>query len=252
MSWLNFDPLRIESRRLPAKAEGRPRRTWATGPIDPVPPPKQGDLVGKFGQDFVWSPLHWMPSDLEPWRQRGDDVVDALLHKVQPGPAADVVKMACEAAAAGPPAAGKKCEKAEKAAALAAWHAQMSDVPEWVDWEQLQRGQEVFIVFAPAAALSLYYLSLVGGFSAPLITRVLRATAYLTAPPKQVMRRLVDTGAMISACVNGGSDALRTQHSTMPRKLIRAVLQRTLPCRSVHWPEHLRTRCLLAMSLLHS
>lgn len=62
----------------------------------------------------------------------------------------------------------------------------MSDVPDWVDWEQLQRGQEVFIVFAPAAALSLYYLSLVGGFSAPLITRVLRATAYLTAPPKQV------------------------------------------------------------------
>jgi hypothetical protein len=33
---------------------------------------------------------------------------------------------------------------------------------------------------------ALYYLSLVGGFSAPLITKVLRATAYLTAPPRQV------------------------------------------------------------------
>lgn len=94
--------------------------------------------------------------------------------------------MACEAAAAAPPAVEETRGAADKRAALVAWHARMSDVPDWVDWEQLQRGQEVFIVFAPAAALSLYYLSLVGGFSAPLITRVLRATAYLTAPPKQV------------------------------------------------------------------
>jgi hypothetical protein len=63
----------------------------------------------------------------------------------------------------------------------------MRAVPDWVDWAQLERGQDVFVVHAPAAALSLYYLSLVGGFSAPLITRVLRATAYLTAPPKQVI-----------------------------------------------------------------
>lgn len=209
MPWLSFDPLHIDSRRLPSGTRGQPSRSWATGPVDPVPTPKPGELVGKFGQDFVWSPLHWLPSELEPWRQRADDDVDALLNQLQPGPAVDVVKLACEAASAVPPAVSETKERAKQRAALAAWHARMSDVPEWVDWEQLQRGQEVFTVFAPAAALSLYYLSLVGGFSAPLITRVLRATAYLTAPPKQVMRRLVDTGAMISACVNGGSDALR-------------------------------------------
>lgn len=215
MPWLGLDPLRIDSRRLPAGADGQPRRSWATGRVDPAPLPKLGELVGKFGQDFAWSTLHWLPSELEPWRRRGDEDVDALLHKLQPGPAVDVVKLACEAASAAPPAGGEKSKDTEKRAALAAWHARMSDVPEWVDWDQLQRGQEVFIVFAPSAALSLYYLSLIGGFSAPLITRVLRATAYLTAPPKQVMRRLVDTGAMISACVNGGSDALRAWRCTM-------------------------------------
>ena len=74
--WLSLDPLRIDSRRLPSSAEGRPRRSWATGPVDPVPPPQPGECVGKFGQDFVWSSLHWLPSDLEPWRQRGDEDVD--------------------------------------------------------------------------------------------------------------------------------------------------------------------------------
>jgi len=41
----------------------------------------------------------------------------------------------------------------------------------------------------------------VGGFSAPLITKVLRATGYLTSGPKRVMRRLADTGHMICECL---------------------------------------------------
>ena len=98
---------------------------------------------------------------------------------------------------------------ARRHALLASWYRSVREVPAWVDWEQLERGQQVFTVNAPAAALSLYYLSLVGGFSAPLITRVLRATAYLTAPPKKVMRRLVDTGAMVAACTTGGAASLR-------------------------------------------
>jgi hypothetical protein len=214
MPWLALDPLRIESRRLPSWTENQCPRSWPTGPSDPVPAPQPGELVGKFGQDFLWSQQHWLASDLEPWRQRGDDEVDAILARVQPGPAVDVVKLAADAAQGASPVSGETRDAAERRAMLAAWHNKMSAVPEWVDWAQLERGQEVFVVHAPAAALSLYYLSLVGGFSAPLITRVLRATAYLTAPPKQVMRRLIDTGAMISACVNGGADALRACTTT--------------------------------------
>jgi hypothetical protein len=189
--------------------------------LDPQPPPARGDVVGKFGQDFVWTPEHWLPSELNVWRQRGDDELDTIVEQLRPGPALDVVQLAAEAAAAEAAAAeaaeatqtnvsgaDEPAEARRQQAALAAWYERMRAVPDWVDWAQLARGQDVFLVHAPAAALSLYYLSLVGGFSAPLITRVLRATAYLTAPPTQVMRRLVDTGAMVAACVTGGAEAL--------------------------------------------
>jgi len=58
--------------------------------------------------------------------------------------------------------------------------------------DEIRRGQEVFIRDLPICGLTLFYLSLVGGFSAPLITKVLRATGYLTSGPKRVMRRLAD------------------------------------------------------------
>lgn len=34
-------------------------------------------------------------------------------------------------------------------------------VPEWTDWDQIQRGIDVFITYAPVMGCSLYYLSLV-------------------------------------------------------------------------------------------
>ena len=73
-------------------------------------------------------------------------------------------------------------------------------IPCWVDWEQIQRGMDVFITFLPAAGQSLFYLSLVPGFSIPKITKVLQQTKYLAPPSttEQVERRLFDTGAFVS------------------------------------------------------
>ena len=52
-------------------------------------------------------------------------------------------------------------------------------------------------------------MSLIGGFSAPKITKVLEQSGYLVGPPKLAMRRLFDTGRlMVDACANG-PDALR-------------------------------------------
>lgn len=69
-------------------------------------------------------------------------------------------------------------------------------VPSWVDKEQLQRGQDVFLAYSPAAALALYYRSLVPGFSSPKINAVVTSTAYLTPParPDQSLQRILDTG----------------------------------------------------------
>ena len=72
-------------------------------------------------------------------------------------------------------------------------------MPDWLDWEQVKLGQKLFFVYLPTIVLSLYYISLVGGFSAPLISKVLIATKYLTSTPKVIMRRLEDTGILFSS-----------------------------------------------------
>ena len=73
-------------------------------------------------------------------------------------------------------------------------------VPEWVDWDQIQRGINVFILYIPAAGQALYYLSLVPGFSIPKIAKVLQQTRYLVPPSTsiQVQNRLMDTGGFIA------------------------------------------------------
>ena len=48
-------------------------------------------------------------------------------------------------------------------------------------------------------------MSLIGGFSAPKITKVLEQSGYLVAPPKLAMKRLFDTGAQ-HATLHGSAD----------------------------------------------
>ena len=59
--------------------------------------------------------------------------------------------------------------------AMAEFFETISIVPDWVDLEQLRRGQEVYIAYLPAIATSLYYRSLIAGFSIPKIAAVIRA-----------------------------------------------------------------------------
>ena len=79
--------------------------------------------------------------------------------------------------------------------------AYYSKLPTWVDKAQLKRGQDVFLAYLPAIGMSLYYRSLVPGFSIPKIAAVLQATAYLAPPASKqaVHDRLMDTGAFLGA-----------------------------------------------------
>jgi hypothetical protein len=43
-------------------------------------------------------------------------------------------------------------------------------VPEWVDWNKLRRGQEVFIQNHAFAAMALLYFSLIGGSALPFVS----------------------------------------------------------------------------------
>jgi len=120
--------------------------------------------------------------------------------------------------------------------ALQEMFREFSDIPSWVDLAQLQRGRDVFLAYFPAIGLSLYYKSLVPGFSIPKIAAVLQATAYLAPPASKtaVQERLLDTGAFLGTCLRshdvagilpggeGWKSALRVRllHAKVRRRLL--------------------------------
>jgi hypothetical protein len=83
-----------------------------------------------------------------------------------------------------------------------------STTPDWVDPARLDRGGDLFLRYLPASTAALFFLSLVGGFSAPLITKVLSCTGYMTSSGSATMKRLLETFQMVAECTLHGSEGL--------------------------------------------
>ncbi|CAB9518710.1 Conserved hypothetical protein [Seminavis robusta] len=175
-------------------------------PLNPEKWPANARKRSHFGQDVLWMDYdgdkgpgrHLSTDTLEPYRQIGDESFDRILALYAEenralGPGDDLFGRV--------PADVKSQSEADQA--LQKMITQISRIPSWVDKEQLQRGQEVFLAYAPAIGLGLYYRSLVPGFSIPKIAAVLQATAYLAPPSSKtaVHQRLMDTGAFVGACL---------------------------------------------------
>lgn len=71
-----------------------------------------------------------------------------------------------------------------------AFIASVEREPSWLDWDLLKHGQHIFLKHSAPAVMGLYYVSLVGGFSAPKITKVLDATSYMTKDTERTFRRM--------------------------------------------------------------
>lgn len=197
MIWL--DPL-----NLPAHFPCRDQSLWPPG----------SSVRSKFGTKGLWWPrklggFHLSEVELEPYRSLGDDAVDDILNLLEEGnealgPGDDLLELAKKAQGM------ESSERTPAQKALVRFIEHYSSVPDWVDMEQLKRGQEVFLAYSPVASLSLYYRSLVAGFSIPKIAAVIRATAYLAPPsrPDQALQRLLDTGELTAACMGLGLDSI--------------------------------------------
>ena len=133
---------------------------------------------------------HISEQELEPYRSIGDIPIDhilQLLHRegnpLRPGD--DLLLMMENVTAAASSASSSSLsssssppvrqEASDVDQAMAEFFETISIVPDWVDLEQLRRGQEVYIAYLPAIATSLYYRSLIAGFSIPKIAAVIRA-----------------------------------------------------------------------------
>lgn len=193
-----FDALNVRAYRIPPQAE------WPPGAY----------VRNKFGQRVLWldrtdGGYHLSREVLEPYRLLGDSPVDRILRLLDEegrplGPGDDLLQMSEEARTK------DAADRTQVEKEMAAFLEKYLTLPSWADEEQLKRGQQVFLAYLPVATLSLYYRSLVAGFSIPKIAAVIRATAYLAPPsrPDQVLQRLLDTGELTTACIGLGLDAL--------------------------------------------
>lgn len=123
--------------------------------------------------------------------------------------------------------------------------------PQWLDRARLAEGQSFYREHTLGCNLGLLHLSLIGGFGAPLINRVLASTGYLVgrrggassseggdAPPptsangKVIATRLFETSAMVHTCMLPGAlepGACGWEHSLAVRLLHAAVRVRLDP-----------------------
>jgi len=196
----------------------------------PTPLPHYATICHKFGFNVAFLDMkhggrHMGPALLEPYRHVGDPVIDSIMNDLEtcgrPLKAGDDLFAAAQ-------------DKALPAAILAdleAFFEYYKQTPPWLDLKQLERGQRVFLKYCPAISVSLYYRSLVAGFSIPKISKVIQATAYLAPPsrPGDVTLRLIDTGGLLGACfaeeLNPGGDGWKTAlHVRFLHAKVRRVL----------------------------
>lgn len=107
---------------------------------------------------------------------------------------------------------------------------QVNDIPEWVDWDQIARGQDVFYRYGGATLTGLAYQSLLGGMGANRVVEVLARTGGFGV--KVARHRLFETTQHILECtrsiesIKPGGDGFAS--SVRVRLLHAAVRQRIL------------------------
>ena len=75
---------------------------------------------------------------------------------------------------------------------------ELNTIPEWVDWDQISRGQQVFYRYGGAALTGLAYQSLLGGMGAARVVETLARTGGFST--RVARRRLYETTQHILQC----------------------------------------------------
>ncbi|KAE8367032.1 hypothetical protein BDV27DRAFT_170297 [Aspergillus caelatus] len=152
---------------------------------------------------FEWTDQHRPASEFESWIHSCDSLADEcndILNEL-PAPANNE---------------GGNISKRDRYALLKGNHenhpkleelwSQINTVPDWVDWAQIQRGQEVYWRYMLPIANSLTYNSLLGGMGAIRVGETLSRTGGFGA--NVVRRRLLET-AQHAFQVNSSVDSMR-------------------------------------------
>ncbi|KAI1322980.1 hypothetical protein F5Y16DRAFT_385063, partial [Xylariaceae sp. FL0255] len=162
-----------------------------------------GAVVDRWGMKIKWTSEHLKPQDLEPMIHTYDYVANEAVEKldeIAPPPYAfEPPKDRNIEGAIGPDGEKKPRrdlyelmqEYASKDDKIGKLWTEINTVPEWVDWEQIERGQKVFWRYGGPSLVSLTFLSLLGGMSSGRTVETLDRTGGFDV--NVVRRRLLET-----------------------------------------------------------
>ncbi|KAK5821064.1 hypothetical protein F5H01DRAFT_412209 [Linnemannia elongata] len=137
--------------------------------------------------DIMWTEMHLPASRLEPLRKIGDPLADNALEVLKVKQGEDAFRALI--------AYVSQPEEKQESSAPRLLMQQLMTVPEWVNWEQVKRGQEVYWRYCLFISHALLHFSLAGGFSVPKITKVLNSTGYLSG--KKTKERVLETSQFV-------------------------------------------------------
>ena len=170
--------------------------------------------ISHFGSHVNFTPqFHYTKRELDPYRFVGDAEMDSLLeYLANSGECAcsafdDVIAYCANAYKLHACREDNPFEHKHKPAQAlppVQFYNHFATPPPWANFEQIQRGIDVFLAYLPAAGCALYYRSLVGGFSIPKSVEVLVATRYLVPGS---MRRKVDVRGDVEGSCHARDEA---------------------------------------------
>ncbi|KAJ9141923.1 Tat pathway signal sequence [Pleurostoma richardsiae] len=165
-----------------------------------------GDWRDAWGYKFEWTPEHLTPEQLRPFMFSydvlGSECLDRL-DNISPQTPKDNLKMAATATR---DLYALLKEHANTDAKLQQLWTEVNTVPDWVDWDQIDRGQQVFYRYGGPMVVALAFQSLLGGMGGRRVVETLARTGGFGV--NVARRRLLETFQHILQ-VTRGLDSIR-------------------------------------------
>ncbi|KAE8154197.1 hypothetical protein BDV25DRAFT_126677 [Aspergillus avenaceus] len=158
---------------------------------------EQAKICRAWGYTFEWNSLHQTSEQLHSMMLTYDKLVDDCLERLDEiSPPNSVRSNDTEAFKTDGPKPKRDLYSLLRSHAkddpkLQALWSEINTVPEWVNWDQIKRGQEVFFRYGHPILNVLSFQSLLGGMGAPRVVETLARTGGFSA--HVVRRRLLET-----------------------------------------------------------
>lgn len=218
-----------------------------------------------WGYEFEWTDQHLTPEQSEPMKRSYDVLAEECLdrlneisppvQKTLPRNDGDRIALASvpgtEEEKKEPLPVPKRDlyalleENHESDPKLAELWRQVNTVPEWVDWEQIERGQNVFYRYGGPALTGLTFQSLLGGMGAARVVETLARTGGFST--KVARGRLFETTQHILQCTRslegikpggeGHASSIRVRflHAAVRQRIVKLANERPAYFKLEEW-----------------